>query len=355
MKIKVSLILFLLIQLLFLGGCSTTTTPLLTVGFIYPGSISDLGINQMQEEARLEMIEYFGGKVQTISKSSVNESNIESVIYDMVNNEASLIFISSNEFDSQIERAANIYKDTDFVIYNSNLTSDNIKSYTARQYEVDYLCGIAAGSATTNNLIGYLAPDPSNNYLIQINAFALGVLNSNPDAQIDVDFTGYPASTSRLNAAISKLIFNGCDVVASCLPDNQVLIDAANNGLKVIGMSPSGISNESTYITSVKLNLADFYIDEVESVIDGEFDNTHYIGTVYDNFVSIDDLSYNVSEKTRENIASTFEAIKKGNLAIFTGPFYDSDNNLRANDGQVLSEVDLANMDYLLSNVRVLN
>lgn len=354
MQFKRILLLMLLLLVPFLSGCSSQEVSL-TVGFIYTGSISDQGINESQEEARLNMVKHFNGEVETISKSSVTGDNLESVIYEMVDSNAKLIFISSNEYETQVARAASVYRDIDFVVYNGTIEADNIKNYTARQYEAEYLLGIVAGSSTTNNQIGLIAPNDSNAVLININAFALGVYNSNPDATVDLDFAGDSPSRSRLNASVSKLVFNGCDVIASCYEDNIALIEAADNGVKVIGFSPSGISSTSTYLSAMTTDLTNFYIEQVQSVLDDNFDNARYVGTVIDNFVQIDTSSYNINDKTRLNLENTIDEIKKGNLAIFTGPFSDNNGNLVAEDGQVLSEAELANLDYLLSNIRVLN
>ncbi len=355
MRIKLTLFSVILTILLLLSGCSSNSGTNVKVGFIYTGSTEDVGINQAQEEARLEMVDYFQGKVETISKSSVGEDNIGSVIYDMVNAGSSIIFISDNQYEQEVAQAASVYKNVDFVIYNGTVTGDNIKNYTAKRYEADYLCGIIAGMTTQNNLIGYVAADDSNTNLVQINAFALGVLNSNSDATVEVELTGYPVSDSKLNAAVSRLAHDGCDVVSSSLPDNRALIEASNNGLKVIGTNQSGLENTSNYLTSITLGLSDFYINEVQSIINGNFDNTPYVGTVYDSFVTLDDVGFNVGARTQAQVEETQEEIKNGNLAVFTGPFSDNEGNAIAAEGQVLSEADLQNMNYKLSNVKVLN
>ena len=125
--------------------------------------------------------------------------------------------------------------------------------------------------------------------------------------------------------------------------------------MKVIGTSPSGLDSTDNYLTSKELNLTDFYITEINSVLDGTFDNSTYTGTIYDNFVGLDDYSYNVSQKAKNLTDDTIKSIKEGNLAIFTGPFSDNQGNIRAQENQVLSETDINNMDYFLSNIKVLN
>ncbi len=348
------IILFILLTLLLITGCSKNDL-VLKVGFIYPGTAADEGINQMQEEACNNMVEYFNGKVQAISKSSITTENIDSAINNMINSGVSVIFISGNEFDSQVIQAAQNFPTVDFIVYNGNIDMANVKNYSTRDYEADYLCGILAGSSTSNNKIGYLAPDNSNQNLIHINAFALGVLNSNDKAVIDLIYSGENPSTSKINADVSRLASNGCDVIASCNKNNATLVEAEKNGLKVIGSSPSSIQDSNNYLTSVKLNLTDFYIDEINSVLNGTFDNSRYVGTIYDDFVGLDKYSNNVPDRTKRLVNSTTESIKKGNLAVFTGPFSSSDGIVIAQDGQVLSEIDLQNMNYLLSNIRDIN
>lgn len=340
--------------MLLLTGCSTKTQEI-TVGFLYSGTIADQGVYQAMDSAREDMIEYFNGTVQTIVKDSVTSENILQSIDDMSNSGAKIIFVSDNQTDEQVLQAAQTYPDIDFIVYNGNQTAENIKNYASRTYEADYLAGIIAGNTTPNNLIGYLAPDSSSQNLIHINAFALGVLNSNPEAKVEVDYTGLPVSRNRLNAAISKLIFNGCDVISSCLDSNSALIDAASRGVKVIGTASSGLDSSENYLTALTIDFKDFYIEQIQNVLDGTFNNTRYVGTLSDGFVSLADFSLSVNQIARDAVANAEDEIKKGNLAVFTGPIMDAYGNIIASDGQVLSEADLNNMNYTISNVEVLN
>lgn len=348
------LFLLSIFVLLFITGCSAREKEI-NVGFIYSGNIADEGVYQAQDQAREGMIEYFNGAVQTVVKDSVGDDNLLTVVDDMNNLGTSLIFISDNANQELIQTAAITYPDIDFIVYNGTATADNIKNYASRTYEADYLAGLIAGKSTPNNLIGFLAPDYSSSSFVHINAFALGVSKANPEAIVEVDFTGVPVSRSRLNASISKLTFNGCDVISSCLDSNSALIDAASRGVKVIGTAASGIDSSENYLTALTIDFEDFYIEQVQNVLDGTFNNTRYVGTVSDDFVSLAEYSVSVNQEARDAVENAMEEIKKGNLAIFTGPIYDSFGNLIAQEGQVLSEADLNSMDYTISNVEVLN
>lgn len=353
MKKIYSCLIILTILTIILTGCSSKEH-MLTVGFIYTGAVSDQGINEAQEEARLETVSLYNGAVQSIVKEQANNENIYSVTEEMISSGATLIFISDNSLQDQIAELAQTHPDIDFVVYNGTIVAENIKNYSSRYYEVEYLSGMIAGKLTKNNLIGYISPNGTAQNLISINAFALGVLNTNPDAIVELDFTGDNPSRSRLNATLSKMEFDRIDVIGSCLADNTPLIEAAKRGIKVIAFSDTGLTDQENFVTGITLDLVDFYTSVIDSVLDGQFDNSRFVGTIANNFINLTELNSGTSETIKEIVDNTRNEIIKGNLAIFTGPFSDNAGNVRANDQQVLSEADLQSMDYVLSNVRIL-
>lgn len=355
MKRRIYLLFLLLLTSCILFSACSSRDKEITVGFLYSDNIQDNGFYRAQDLAREEMVKEMNGAVQTIVKDSVDGNHVESVIYDMVNSGAKLIFVSDNQLEPQVAKAASVYDYVDFVIYNGNTTSANAKSYRAREYEIDYLEGILAAKMTKTNRIGYIAPDQSSKCKVRINAFALGVQSVNKDAIIDLDYVANNVSQSRINASVSKFTHDQCDVVCTCSTKNKALIEAADKGIKVIGNTPDGLNDKDAYLSAVTYNFKNFYIEEINSVLKNSFDNTNYVGTLSNGFLDLDLNGPSVSQEAKRATMSAKQEILRGNLVVFTGPIVDNAGNEIKKDGEVLTESDLTTMNFLLSNIKVLS
>ncbi len=346
-------ILIVLTILLAITGCSVKDQ-VITVGFIYTGSINSEDIELAQDNARKQVVEDFSGQLKTIVKENVSNETLPGVVDEMIKNGASLFFISDNKLDGALAPITEQHPDIDFVVYDSGITGDNIKSYSFRKYEANYLAGIAAAESTSGNLIGYISKNQDNQSLVEINAFALGVRDANPNVKIQLDYLENDTRTS-INAAISKLIFNGCDVISTNLDDNTPLVEASDRGVKVIGNSDHNLTDRDTYLGSLTLDFRDFYYDIIENKINGQFDNSVFVGTLQNGFVDLTTNNQILRQSAENSVAKAKEEINNGNLAVFTGPIIDTNGNQLFAVGQVLSEADLKNMNYLLSNIQVVD
>ena len=81
-------------------------------------------------------------------------------------------------------------------------------------YQLYYLNGLMAGALTESNKVGYVAAHPIPELVRHINAFTLGVRETNPEATVEVSwiFEWYDPATARESA--EALIANGVDVLA---------------------------------------------------------------------------------------------------------------------------------------------
>ena len=102
-----------------------------------------------------------------------------------------LVFATSFGYGDPIEKVAPNYPDTVFMHATGYKTAENVGTYFGAAEEARYLTGIAAGKATKNGKIGYVAAFPIPEVLRGINAFTLGVQSVNPDrdgaGRVDVD------------------------------------------------------------------------------------------------------------------------------------------------------------------------
>ena len=103
----------------------------------------------------------------------------------------------------------------------------NLGGYFCYLDQAHYVNGIAAGLSTRTNKIGYVAAKPIAIVLRNINSFAMGVRKVNPNAVVQLVFTGEWSMPVREGEATNALIAAGNDVIACHVDSPKVVIETA--------------------------------------------------------------------------------------------------------------------------------
>ena len=100
--------------------------------------------------------------------------------------------------------------------------------------------GVAAGLSTKSNKIGFVAAKPIAIVLSNINSFLLGARSVNPNATVQVIFTGDWSLPVREAEAANALVDAGCDVITCHVDGPKVVIETAEKrGVKTCGHNAS--------------------------------------------------------------------------------------------------------------------
>jgi len=133
---------------------------------------------------------HVGPVVEITTLESIPEgSDAQRVFEDLAAQGNKLIFGTSFGYMDPMLAAAENFPDTVFMHATGFKVSENMGNYFGAAEEGRYLSGMAAGAATTTNLIGYVAAFPIPEVLRGINAFTLGAQEVNPDAEVQVVWT----------------------------------------------------------------------------------------------------------------------------------------------------------------------
>src|ERR1700738_4389032 len=171
------------------GGTSTTpsASTALKAAWIYVGSANDGGWTKAHDDARLYVEQQLGSKVKTTFKENVPEGpQTSQVIDDLVKDGNKIIFATSYGFQDPMAAAAKKYPTVYFEQATGFKTDKNFAEFFGAAEDADYLTGIAAGAATKNGKIGFVAPFPIPEVIREINAFTLGAQTSRPNATVQV-------------------------------------------------------------------------------------------------------------------------------------------------------------------------
>lgn len=357
--------LTILLTVVFIGsvaltGCSTSTTDTdvdtedqkeTVVGFVYIGPIGDGGWTYAHDLGRLALEEELG--VKTIFKESVPESQeSEQVMRDMIDQGASIIFATSFGYMDFVTKVAKEYPEVTFFHCSGNQPAENVATYFGRMYEPRYLSGIVAGLKTEVNEIGYVAAFPYPEVIRGINAFALGVQSVNPDAVVNVTYTSTWYDPAKEKAAAVALLDQGVDVIAQHQDTAGPQQAAEERGVWSIGYDSDMYDMApGSYMTAPVWNWGAYYVEQVQAVMDGNFESHEAWNGLADGIVELVTLTENAPAEAQALVDEVQGQIIDGSFNVFAGPLYDNEGNLRVAEGETMTDAEMLGMDWLIKGV----
>jgi basic membrane protein A len=231
-------------------------------------------------------------------------------------------------------------------------TADNMGNYFGAAEEGRYLTGIAAGNATENGKLGYVAAFPIPEVIRGINAFTLGVQSVNPDATVQVVWTSTWFDPDKEKQAAESLLDAGVDVVSQH-QDTPATGEAAQaKGASWVGYNDdmSRFAPEA-WLTASIWDWGPYYIKTSEAVLAGTCPNDAYYGNMADGMVDIAPFGESVDAETQALVDETADAIRDGSFAPFTGPIVAQDGTEKYAEGETATLEELLSMDYFVEGV----
>lgn len=337
------------------GDSAKTSEPSgenLKVGFIYIGSASDGGYSQAHDNGRKYLEEKITN-VETIVKESVPEGQeVEKVAKDMIDQGAKVIFATSFGYMDYIEKVSKEYPDVKFFHCSGYKTTDNMSSYFGREYQARYLTGIVAGMKSTNGKIGYVAAFPIPEVIRATNAFALGVRSVNPNAVVKVTWTNTWYDPAKEKEAAISLLDQGVDVIGQYQDTTAAQQAAEERGAFSIGSDlDMSASAPKANMTSAVWNWGTYYVQAVQSVIDGKYKSESYWGGIDTGIVDIAPLTKNAPEGAQAKIDEAKAKMVDKSWDVFTGPIKDQTGAVKVAEGQKMTDEELLSFDWLVEGV----
>ena len=143
------------------AGSQWTTSHPFKAAFIYVGAASDAGWTHAHDVGRLAVQDHFGGQVQTLFKENIPEGpQVSQVITELVNEGANIVFATSFGYQDAMAAAAKANPNVLFEQATGTDLATNLSEYFGAGEDGDFLSGMAAGYATKNGKIGFVAPYP---------------------------------------------------------------------------------------------------------------------------------------------------------------------------------------------------
>jgi basic membrane protein A and related proteins len=319
------------------AGQWTATHPF-KAAFIYVGAPSDAGWTHAHEVGRLAVQSQFGGRVVTMYKQNVPEGpQVSQVITQLVNAGANIVFATSFGYQQAMVAAAKQYPNVLFEQATGTATAANLSEYFGAGENGDYLSGMAAGAATRNGKIGFVAPYPIPEVIREIDAFTMGARAVNPNATVKVVWTNTWFNPSAERSAAESLVAAGVDVLGDGQDSPTTGQVAEANGLKWTGYDSNQESfAPNAWLTATTYNWGPYYIREVQAAMNNTWKSHFYYGGLDDGLIVMAPFGTSVTAASAAAITAKQNQMKAGTFDPFTGPVYKQDGTIGVPAGQTL-------------------
>ena len=256
------------------------------VAIVMPSSTTDLAWSQAIYDALLRLQEQAGGADNfeiAFSEGMFNVTDAAAALRDYADDGYDIVIAHGTQYGTSLFEIAPDYPETTFaygtaVDTGTDAGINNIFAYEARAEEGGFAAGVLAGNLTESGVIGVVGPVEAGDAKLYIDGFVAGVGASNPDAQVNVSYTGSFGDTALAAEAANTHISAGADVLTGSAQQVVGAIGVANEqGIPWIGTQ----SDQSSLAPDIVIASQIYVWDGVLSDIINKHEAGEYGGTSY--------------------------------------------------------------------------
>ena len=351
----------------------------LKAGFIYVGPIGDLGWSHAHDDARLICEETFPW-LETVYVESIAEGD-EPIYIDrlIMEEDCDVIFTTSFGFMDGTLLSAQKYPDKIFAHCSGFKRNPNMMTYMADFYQIYYLNGLIAGALTKTNKTAYVGAFPIPEVKRHMGAFARGVREAKPNAEVHARWIYEWFSPAAAKEATEALLADGCDVFAFTEDSPTVVQVAAESDCASFGhYSPMYEFGPDHVVSGQIAHWEAIYLDFLAKVYAGAYtaknlSDVDYWWLLKENSVEmgakpgmlINPVYEEQLKETKINdpvfgMISVYDLVMKRHEQMsdpsmvvdpFDGPVYDRDGNLKVPEGSRMSVFELTTMDWAVDGI----
>lgn len=328
--------------------------PCLIIGALYGGPITDAGYNQAMHEAVVAIKENIAC-VEIIEAENVpDEAGATTTMENMISQGATLIFATAFNHQYPALELAGEHPEVIFEHAGGWEMSSNFANFFGKPPDGWYMMGVAAGMMTETNKLGFVAAFPLGWTSTFINAFELGALSVNPDAQTIVAYTFSWGDRAKEADTTNSLINQGVDVITMHVDSpSTVLSTAESRGVYSIGYQNLAAQQFAPeyWISGTGFTLGGKLTWLTSTVLDGTWKPIFLRCGISDGCMAIGPFGPNVPQEVQDAVAEAQAAIDSGELVVFQGPIVDQDGTVRVADGEVLTDDLMSSVDWFVLGV----
>ena len=191
------------------------------VAVVMPSTISDLAWSQAIYDSLLRIQESAGGPdVMEIAytENMFNVTDAAAALRDYAADGYNLVIAHGTQYGSSLFEIAPDFPETSFAWgtatdVGSEQGLSNVFAYEARAEEGGYVNGVLAANLSESGVLGVVGPVEAGDAKLYIDGFVAGAMAANPDATVNVSYTGSFGDTALAAEAANTHIQAGADVL----------------------------------------------------------------------------------------------------------------------------------------------
>ena len=325
----------------------------LKVGFIFLGPIGDFGWTWAHNKGRLAIDAALGDKVETLYTENVAEdASAIPAIRDLANAGCKLIFTTSYGYMDQTIQVASEFPDVKFEHCTGFKRADNVATYNSKFHEGRAVLGTIAGMMSKTGKLGYLGSYKVPEVVLGVNSFTLAAQKKNPAATVSLVLIDSWYDPPKEAAATETMINLGDDIITTHTDSPGPLQILEQKGLYGFGQGADMSQFAPTaHLTAIEDIWGPYYVARAQAALDGTWASTDTWDGFKEGTVVISPYNKAVPADVAAEADKIQAGYKDGSFNIFTGPIYDQSGALKVKDGEVISDADLATMDWFVKGV----
>lgn len=321
----------------------------LNVAFIHEQKKEDSNWVQAHEEGSQYLERVLGEQVVVQRFFGVGTEDMAQRAMEIaIKNGAEIIFTTTASLITASRRVAALHPEVKMFNCSVWVPYADIRTYYSRIYEGKFISGAIAGALSKSDDIGYIASYPIYGVLAGVNAFALGVQLTRPNAKVHLKWS------CTQGDPVKELLEKNIDIISS--------LDIPQKSWKEgqWGMFRIGKDGRSELLASPYWNWGAFYEQIARSFLSREWDGTvfgkredravNYWWGIANGVVGLE-WADNLPEGTKVLANSLKEGIKSSVIDPFFRKIVSQDHIIRNDGNKLLTAEEILHMDWLCDNV----
>jgi basic membrane protein A len=260
------------------------------VAVVMPSSISDLAWSQSIYSGLVELQAQLGGEDAleiAYTEGMFDVTAAAQALRDYAEDGYHLVIAHGTQYGTSLFELAPDYPETAFAWGTASDTGadqglTNVFAYEANAEEGGYVNGVMGAMLSSSGVLGVVGPVPAGDALLYINGFIQGVEATNPDAQLQIAYTGSFGDTAAAAETAQTQIAAGADV----LTGSAQQVPGAIEAIEAVGGYWFGTQSDQseqwpdTVVASQVFNWTPVLGDMVEQIVSGVYGGTAYALTL---------------------------------------------------------------------------
>ena len=318
----------------------------LQVAFIHAMNPEQSSWTATHESGRKQLEDALGERVSVKSYICEDEDPL-TVMERAVEEGAQVIFATTPPLIAACRQIAARYPQVKVLNCSVSMPYSGVRTYYGRMYEAKFITGAIAGAMADNNKIGYVANYPIIGTIASINAFALGVRMTNPNAKIILRWSCLPGNP------VHSLMEEGVSVISNREAATEDPYWAWEWGTYKVEESGNLLP-----LSSPVWNWGKFYEGVIQTIFDGgwntlggkEAQAINYWWGMSSGVIDVT-LNPDLSEGSKHLSQILRQGIMSGTIDPFHAQMLDQNGLVRNEGERSFTAEEVMDMDWLLNNV----